>query len=82
MKTTIDRAGRLVIPKPLRDELGLRGGEDLNITLRNGRIEIEPASKKMRLIERRGFLAAEIESDEVSPLTTNDVRELLERLRR
>lgn len=27
MRATIDKAGRLVIPKPLRDELGLRPGE-------------------------------------------------------
>jgi AbrB family looped-hinge helix DNA binding protein len=27
MKATIDKAGRLVIPKQLRDELGLRPGE-------------------------------------------------------
>jgi AbrB family looped-hinge helix DNA binding protein len=27
MRTTIDRAGRLVIPKPMRDQLGLQPGE-------------------------------------------------------
>ena len=27
MRSTIDKAGRLVIPKPLRDQLGLRPGE-------------------------------------------------------
>lgn len=27
MRTTIDKAGRVVIPKPLRDRLGLRPGE-------------------------------------------------------
>ena len=27
MRTTIDKAGRLVIPKPLRDQLGLVPGE-------------------------------------------------------
>lgn len=82
MQTTIDRAGRVVIPKPLRDELGLRGGEEVEVTLRQGRIEIEPKSKGMRLVERDGFLAAEVEDDEGPPLTAQQVRELLERLRR
>jgi hypothetical protein len=27
MRTTVDKAGRLVIPKPLRDQLGLGPGE-------------------------------------------------------
>ncbi len=27
MRTTIDKAGRLVIPKSLRDQMGLRSGE-------------------------------------------------------
>lgn len=82
MQTTIDRAGRVVIPKPLRDELGLRGGEEVEVTLRQGRIEIEPTSKRMHLVERDGFLAAEVEEDEGPPLTAEQVRELLERLRR
>lgn len=82
MRTTIDRAGRVVIPKPLRVELGLSGGEEVDITLREGRIEIEPASGEMRLVERDGFLAAEIVEDEGPPLTAEQVREVLERLRR
>lgn len=73
----------MVVPKPLRDELGLRGGEELDITLRDGRIEIQPVSKAMRLVKRGGFLAAEIAGEKASPrLTTDEVRSLLERLRR
>jgi hypothetical protein len=34
------------------------------------------------LVERDGFLAAEIEEDESAPLTASEVRDLLERLRR
>lgn len=82
MKTTIDQAGRVVIPKSIREELGLRGGEEVNITLRDSRIEIEPASKAVRLVERDGFLAAEIEGKKAPRLTSEDVRALLERLRR
>lgn len=82
MKTTIDSAGRVVIPKPLREELGLHGGEEIEVTIRDGRIELEPSFNPVQLVERDGFLAAEIEEDESSPLTASEVRDVLERLRR
>jgi AbrB family looped-hinge helix DNA binding protein len=81
MRTTIDAAGRVVIPKPLRDELGLRAGIEVELTLRNGRIELEPVSKPVRLVERDGFLAAEIDDDEEGPLTSSETRSVLDRLR-
>ena len=82
MRTTIDRAGRVVIPKPLREAAGLRGGEEIEVTVREGVIELEAASKPVQLRERDGFLAAEVEDDDGPALTTTEVRELLERLRR
>jgi AbrB family looped-hinge helix DNA binding protein len=82
MKTTIDRAGRVVIPKSIRDELGLRGGEELDIALRDSRIEIQPNSRTVRLVKRDGFLAAEIVGEKAPHLTTEDVRAMVERLRR
>ncbi len=45
------------------------------------RHEVEPIAAVMRLVERDGFLAAEVEADSTQPLTTSDVREALERLR-
>lgn len=36
----------------------------------------------MRLVERDGFLAAEVEGDDEALLSTEDVREMLERVRR
>lgn len=73
----------MVIPKALRDELGLRGGEELDITAHDGRIELVPAARTMRLVERDGFLAAESDGgDDAASLTVEQVREALERLRR
>jgi AbrB family looped-hinge helix DNA binding protein len=40
MKATIDKAGRLVIPKVLRDRLGLRPGE-MEITAEGTAIRVE-----------------------------------------
>jgi AbrB family looped-hinge helix DNA binding protein len=81
MKSTIDGAGRVVIPKSLRQRLGLTGGEALDIRERDGRIEIEPAATSMALVERKGTSAAVPEED-LPPLTDDIVRETLERTRR
>ena len=48
MKTAIDSAGRIVIPKKLRDLLGLSGGEVLEIRECNGVLELEPDSFQAR----------------------------------
>lgn len=48
MLTTIDAAGRIVIPKSLRTALGLVGGSEVNVTLHDGLIEIEPAAVDMQ----------------------------------
>ncbi|MCA1692806.1 MAG: AbrB/MazE/SpoVT family DNA-binding domain-containing protein [Acidimicrobiales bacterium] len=40
MRTTIDKAGRLVIPKPLRDRLGLQPGE-VEVTADGNALRVE-----------------------------------------
>ena len=42
MRTTIDKAGRLVIPRPLRDRVGLAGGGEVELELDGAAIRIEP----------------------------------------
>jgi len=81
MKTTIDHAGRLVIPKAVRDEAGLHAGAEVDVECRDGRVEIEAASVPRRLVEREGGVVIEAEGD-VPPLTDDDVRNVLERTRR
>jgi len=49
MKTTIDRAGRPVIPRSLRNRIGLAGGGEVEIELEGAAIRIEPvAGTKLR----------------------------------
>lgn len=81
MRSTIDRAGRLVIPKPLRDRLGLVGGEQVEIIERDGRIEVEPTPTEVALVRREGVLVA-VPEIQLPPLTDDLVRETLERIRR
>ncbi len=44
MRTTIDRAGRLVIPRSLRDRIGLAGGGEVELELDGAAVRIEPVS--------------------------------------
>jgi AbrB family looped-hinge helix DNA binding protein len=81
MRTTIDGAGRVVVPKPLRDALGLDAGQAVEIRLADGRLEIEPAATPMRLA-RRGRSLVAVPGHRLPKLTAEQVRATLERIRR
>ena len=59
IETTIDAAGRLVVPKPIREQAGIAPGDTLTVSYSDGRIEIEPAPRAVRIEERNGFRIAE-----------------------
>jgi AbrB family looped-hinge helix DNA binding protein len=81
VRTTIDGAGRVVIPKALRDAAGISAGVELDIELRDGRIEIEAAATAMLVVAREG--GAVIEADgELPVLTADAVRAVLDSTRR
>jgi AbrB family looped-hinge helix DNA binding protein len=82
MKTTIDNAGRIVVPKAIREGAGLVSGADLEIRLVNGRIEIEPAPTPVRLVRRGRFLVA-VPRDRrpLRPLTIEEVNRTQDELR-
>jgi len=79
MKTTIDAAGRLVIPKEIRRRAGLQPGMFLDVRWRDGRIEIEPAVLRVRLVQKGRLLVAvpETEIEQLSSETVEDTREAL-----
>jgi AbrB family looped-hinge helix DNA binding protein len=81
MRTTIDAAGRIVVPKPLRDELGFRAGQALELTARDGILEVAVTPTEVRL-EKRGAGAVAVPEEVLPPLTADAVRATLERTRR
>jgi AbrB family looped-hinge helix DNA binding protein len=80
MRITIDRAGRIVIPKNARELLGLEGGGEVELSLAADRIEIASAPRAVSL--RRGphgVLTSDLDLPEQGP---DEVRDALERARR
>lgn len=81
MRTTIDRAGRLVLPKVIRDEAGISSGGEVDVRFRDGRIEVEPVTRDMRVVARGSSAAIEAQ-DDMPTLTADTVRNVLEHVRR
>ena len=71
MKASIDKAGRLVIPKQLRDEVGLAPGTSVEVSVDGVGIRVESVSGK-GFEERDGFLVIPATG---RPMTDDDVRE-------
>ena len=81
MRTTIDGAGRVVVPKAAREAMGLTAGREIDVVYTDGRIEIELAPAEVRLdaTEELPRLNA---VGELPPLTDEDVRAAIEGTRR
>ena len=79
MRTTIDAAGRLVVPKPLREELGFAPGTELEAEAVDGRLEVVVPSR-VRMEE--GPHGVRFVADTEEKLSAAQVRELMERGRR
>ena len=80
MKTTIDAAGRVVIPKALRDRAGLQAGMEIEVNLRDGLIEIAPPPPQGRLIRKNGHLFWEPAAGS-SETTLEEINEAIRQLR-
>jgi len=80
MEITIDRAGRLVIPKALRELAGIQPGMTLEVRLTEGKIEIEPPSVEVMPVKKgkRSFLVAPAGTP---PLSVDRVRRTIQQIR-
>jgi AbrB family looped-hinge helix DNA binding protein len=72
MTITMDSAGRIVLPKAIRDQAGLRPDLPLEITCRDGHIDITPAPRRVKVVKKgRVHVAVALEVSE--PLTDSIV---------
>ncbi len=56
MTLKIDKAGRVVLPKPLRDRLGINQDSDLEVIETTDGVLLKNVSLKPSLIRENGFL--------------------------
>ena len=70
-----------MVPKAIREELALYGGQELEVSAVDGRIEIDVPPTPMHMELRGGVLVA-VPDVPLPPLTDEIVRETLEKIRR
>lgn len=78
MQVSIDRAGRVVVPKPLREELGLSPETPLEIEVVDGHLELSAAHRPPTISE--GPHGPIVAATGV-PINDRDVRRVLEATR-
>ena len=81
MIATIDAGGRVVVPKEVRERLGLRPGSRIELREVEGRLEITPVITPVQLVDREGVLVA-VADTELPLLTAEQVRDAVEATRR
>jgi bifunctional DNA-binding transcriptional regulator/antitoxin component of YhaV-PrlF toxin-antitoxin module len=78
MHVSIDRVGRVVIPKPLRDQLGFSADMPLQAEVIDGHLELSTSHEPAKLVKGPhgpSFAATG------TPITDEDVRRTLEAVR-
>lgn len=75
---SIDRFGRVVLPKKLRERLGFRAGTEFEVEEQEEAILLKPVSRQAKIINRGGWLVASVGSS----ITVEMVKEAVEKSRR
>jgi AbrB family looped-hinge helix DNA binding protein len=77
MRTTIDKAGRVVIPASIRERVGLAPGAELEVTIEDSVVRLERVAPGPRLVKvGRRLVARPTARAEVRPAV--DVAALIE----
>jgi AbrB family looped-hinge helix DNA binding protein len=78
MEATVDQVGRIVLPKALRDRLGLVPGTIVDVSLYGDGLHVAPGGRTARLVEREGELVAVSDT----AIDDDDVFGLIDSIRR
>jgi AbrB family looped-hinge helix DNA binding protein len=78
MRATVDQVGRIVLPKVLRDRLGLTPGSIVDVSVCGDGLHVAPGGRTARLERHDGVLVAV--SDTV--ISDDDVSGLVDSIRR
>lgn len=78
MKTTIDKAGRIVIPKQIREMAGFGPGVELKVGYEYGNVVIEPVSK-VKLVRKGSLLVSRVPG--ARKMTLEESNRLIRRFR-
>ncbi len=76
-RVTIDKAGRVVLPKTLRDELHLSPGDTLDLSVEDEQVTLRPRRTAPPLQKERGVWV--LRTGE--PLTAQETRDALNAIR-
>ena len=80
MKSAIDRAGRIVVPKAIREAANLRPGTEVQFRVQGGHVEIEPVPLTVTL-RRRGSLVVAVPQENQPVMRAADVDKTIAELR-
>jgi AbrB family looped-hinge helix DNA binding protein len=76
-KVTLDRAGRVVLPKTLRDEMRLAAGDTLDLTVNGDEVTLRPRRGATPLQKERGVWVFRTGT----PLSAGETEETLRTIR-
>jgi AbrB family looped-hinge helix DNA binding protein len=74
---TVDKAGRVVLPKPIRDKLQLNAGDSLELESSEGEILLRPIRRTAQMRKKEGIWVFHTGQ----PITADSVNETIRQLR-
>lgn len=80
MQITMDKAGRVVLPREVRLKAALEPGVPLEVTVRDGVVELTPAPTPMKRV-KKGVWTVAVPAKPIGKLTQKQVNDTLDALR-